>query len=132
MRFCGAECVRGDRVRIKIFTDRSLLCHTIEDATGTATSEKKSVRAAQDLDLLHIIEWAVVLHIVTHTIDKEISRGECPAEDHGITMTFTLIIADPRSIINNVPDALEAAERNILGGRNGKALRHVDNRRRRL
>ncbi len=45
---------------------------SIEDAAAGATAEGQRTRPLQDLDALDVVEIAVVLHVVTKTIDEEV------------------------------------------------------------
>ena len=74
----------------KILTNQAFFRYTVQGATGATPPEEQGVGAAQNLNLLQVVQGAVVLNIVTHTIDKEVSCGAAPAEYHRVAVTFTL------------------------------------------
>ena len=50
---------------------------------------RTGIWSTKNLDAVYIVEWAVVLHIIT-TIDKEVRSRANTAENNGVTVTFTL------------------------------------------
>src|SRR5262249_45318001 len=113
-------------------SEACLFTDAIDHATTTATSKEHRVRTFQRFHTLDVIEVAIVLHVVAHSIQKEIRTRAITANDNLIAIVLALVRRDTRNISNNVRDVRHRLIANLLLSDNGDRLRNVAKRSQRL
>src|SRR6185503_7013853 len=90
------------------------------------------VRTFERFDTLDVIEVAIVLHVVAHSIQEEISARAVTANDDLIAIVLTLVRRNTRNISDNVRNARHRLIANLFFGDYGDRLRNVAERCQRL
>ena len=106
-----------------------LLHHAIDDATCPAAAEDHRVGPLERLDAIDVVDVAVVLHVVAHPVDEEISGRTVAAHDDLIAVVLSLMGRDAGHVADHVADAHHQLIPDQFLRHDGDRLRHVAQRR---
>ena len=109
--------------------EAGFLADAVDDAAGAAAPEDHRVRSLERLDPLEVIEVAVVLHVVAHTVDEEVRGRAVAADDHLVAVVLPLVHHHARHVAEDVADAHHHLVPDQFLGDDGDRLRHVAERR---
>src|SRR6185369_843550 len=75
-------------------SEPGLFRYAINDSTAAAATKQHRVWSFQSFDALDVVEVAIVLNVVTHTIDEEVGARAVAANDELITIVLALVRCD--------------------------------------
>ena len=101
------------------------LADTVDDATAAAAPEDHGVWPLQCFDTIEVVQVAVVLDIVAHTIEKEVRGRIVASDDHLIAIVLALMGRDAWHVTDDVCEAGHELVLHQLLCHNRDRLRHV-------
>ena len=72
--------IQGYCIFCEIVTKLSFFANSVDKATCTTTAKEEGIRSFKNFNLLYIIEWSVVLNIISYTINKKVCGGFYPSK----------------------------------------------------
>ena len=76
--------------------------HPVDNPAATATSENQSIRSLQYFDPLYVIDTAIILNIVAHTIEKKVRRRILTTQCDLVSIAFPLAHSGACDIAQNI------------------------------
>ena len=114
--------------RAKAFVGHRGFLHAVDDAAAAAAAEDQRIGAFEDLDTLHIIKPAIILHVVAHAIEEEVCGGVLPAQRDLVTIALALPHGGAGHIAQHFAKAVLRLIVKLFAGDDMDSLRNVKNR----
>ena len=114
--------------RAKAFVGHRGFLHAVNDAAAAAAAEDQRIGAFEDLDTLHIIKPAIILHVVAHAIEEEVCGGVLPAQRDLVTIALPLPHGGAGHIAQHFAEAVLRLIVKLFAGDDMDSLRNVKNR----
>ena len=95
-------------------SEAGLFRHAIDNAAAAATTKHHRVWPFQGFDALDVVEIAIVLNVVAHTIEKEIGARAVAANDKLVAIVLALVRCDAGNISDNVRDTRHRLVANLF------------------
>src|SRR5262249_16775554 len=104
----------------------------IDHAAAAAATEDHGIRPAQNFDALQVVEVAVILNVIAHSVEKEVGRRTGAANDDLIAVVLALVSSDAGRITYDIAEAHQLLVSDLLLRHDGDRLRHIAQRRQSL
>ena len=118
----GLTCIN------KIIAQRRFL-HAVDNAATAAATEDQGIRPFQYFDPFDVIKPAIILDIIAHAIQKEVSGGVLPAQGNLVAVAFALAHSRAGHIAQYVRQRMMRLIVQLLAGHDVDGLRNIDQRR---
>src|SRR5690349_5300860 len=116
--YISGETLHAERAALECeFAQRreaSLFADAIDHAATAAAAEQHRVWTFQCLDPLDVVEIAIVLDVVAHTVEKEVGAGVVAANDELVAIVFALVRRDARNVGDDVSNAAHCLIANLF------------------
>ena len=118
----GLPCINN------IIAQRRLL-HAVDNAAAAAATKDKGIRPFENFDPFDVVQTAIILDIVTHAIEEEVSGGVLPTQRNLVAIAFTLAHCCPRNIAQDVRKRMMCLIIQLIAGHDVDGLGNIHQRR---
>src|SRR5215471_10375705 len=112
--------------------ETGLFCDAIDYATAASPAKDHCIGSLKGLDTLNVVEITVVLDVISHAINKKISKRGIAADDDLISVVFSLMGGDAGNVPYNIADTKHQLITHLLLGHKRYRLRNITHGRKRL